>query len=473
MKYKLLIVTVVFLGTFMINAPAQIITTVVGGNGGNYSGDGGPAIYAQLNWPVAVALDSSGDLFIADLNNDVIREVTAGIINTVAGNTLTGYEGDGLTAEIARLNYPVNVKTDKKGNFYIADQFNHVIRKVVDTSNIISTIAGNGFEAGTGLGGYSGDGGQATNAEFYSPAGIALDKTGNLYISDIGNSVVRRVDTSGIITTIAGNGSGSGYSGDGGLATNAKLSQPEGITVDNTGNLFIADQYNNVVRKVSTAGIISTVAGNGYGAGTTTHTGGYNGDGGQATAAELSGPADVAVDASGNLYIADQNNMVIRKVSASGVITTFAGNGTAGYSGDGGNAIYAQLKFPSGVAVDSAGDVFIADFENNAIREVIADSPGSTAAVQKVAVAKNNLQILLNPNNGSFAVIGNIGGSDQTATITVMDLQGQVMYKSNITVQNGNINTKISLGDDLPGGVYVLRVNSGNETNASQFVIEK
>jgi sugar lactone lactonase YvrE len=229
-------------------------------------------------------------------------------------------------------------------------------------------VAGNGTPA------YSGDGGAATSAELWAPSGVALDDRGNLFIADNFNQRIRKVGTNGIITTVAGNGHNSGpgpggYSGDGGVATNAELSHPYGVAVDATGNLFIADYGNNVIRKVGTNGIITTVAGNG--------TPGFSGDGGAATNAEFNGPTDVAVGANGNLFIADANNERVRELGTQGIITTVAGNGYGGggYSGDGGVATNAALNFPSSVALDAAGNLFIADEHNLRIRKVTFSGP--------------------------------------------------------------------------------------------------
>jgi sugar lactone lactonase YvrE len=219
----------------------------------------------------------------------------------------------------------------------------------------ITTIAGTG-----GYGG-SGDGGPATSAQLWDPRGVAVDSDGNIYIADPGNYRIRKVDSSGNITTFAGNGT-PGYSGDGESATSAQLNNPNGIAVDSLGNIYIADQYNYRIRKVDSDGKITTIAGNG--------TPGYSGDGGPATSAQLYNPSGVAVDSDGNIYIADNNNYRVRKVDSSGKITTFAGTGTAGYSGDGGPATLAQLNWPYGVAVDSVGNIYIADRSNNRIRKV-------------------------------------------------------------------------------------------------------
>jgi hypothetical protein len=349
-----------------VNFSTGVITTIAGNGVGGYAGDGGQATSAEIWDPYAIALDGSGDLFIADYGNQRIREVklSSGVITTIAG----GGTGDGQAATAAPLNYPENVAVDSAGNLYIADFDNNRVRKVNHATDLITTVAG------TGTAGYNGDGGQATAAELSAPYAVALDSAGNLYIADSNNERVRKVNLStGVITTIAGNGS-YGYSGDGGQATTAEFEYLRGIALDGSGDLFIADYYNNRIRKVVlSSGIITTVAGTG--------TTGYNGDGIQATAATLYFPEGVAVDSSGNLYIADYDNNRIREVLvSSGLISTVAGNGTAGYSGDNGAATAAEVYYPEGVAVGAGGNLFIADTDNCRIREVYA-SNGTIATV--------------------------------------------------------------------------------------------
>ena len=252
----------------------------------------------------------------------------------------------------AELNNPIHTATDKSGNVYIADGYNGRVRKV-DANGIITTIAGDGIY------GYSGDGGAATDAEIDWPIALAFDDSGNLYIADLLESVIRRVDTKGIITTFAGNGM-TGYMGDGGPATDAEMGWPRGIAFDDTGNVYIADQLSNAIRKITTNGIISTVAGNG--------TPGYSGDGGFTTV-EFDDPDQLAVDDSGNIYVADGYNNVIRKVNTKGIINNFAGNSTPGFSGDGGQATDAELDDPLGVATDNFGNVYIGDLNSQRISE--------------------------------------------------------------------------------------------------------
>ena len=309
-------------------------------------------------------MDASGNLFIADTYNNVIRKVdTNGYITAVAGNYYVdpvlgegGYSGDGDYATKACVNNPSGVR----GCLWepvIADTGNNVIRKV-GTNGIISTLAGNGYGAGTGYGGYSGERDYATNAMLYGPSGVAVDAFGNLFIADTYNNVIRKVDTNGIITTVAGRG-----------LSNVNLFNPSGVAVDTFGNLFIADSGNSVIRKLDRNGIITTVAGNGIMD--------YSGNCGPSTSASLSNPFGIAVDAFGNLFIADTGNNVIRKVDPNGTITTMDLN----YYGEGTNAL---LK-PSGEAVDAFGNLFIADTYNNLIRKVVMVSFNPTLTLCNVA----------------------------------------------------------------------------------------
>jgi uncharacterized protein (TIGR03437 family) len=325
-----------------------VITTVAGNGTYGYGGDNGPAAAAQLADPQGVAVDSAGNLYIADTVNQRIRKVSNGVITTVAGNGTPGYIGDNGPAAAAQLDHPLGVAVDSAGNLYIADEGNQRLRKI--SNGVITTVAGNGTPN------EGGDNGPAIGAELDGPSGVAVDAAGNLYIADALGYRIRKV-SNGIIVTVAGNGTCC-YSGENGPATNAQLDYPEGVALDSAGDLYIADAYNDRILKVS-SGVMTTVAGNG--------TPGFSGDNGPATAAQLDWPTGVAVDAAGNLYIADSDNNRIRKVS-NGVIATVAGNGLPGYGGDGGPAASAQLYGPLGVAVDAAGNLYIADA--NRIREV-------------------------------------------------------------------------------------------------------
>ncbi len=320
------------------------ISTFAGNGTAGYSGDNGPATSGTLS-PAGIAVDSAGNLYIADSNR--IRKVSKGVITTVAGNGTYGFSGDNGPATSAQLFNPQGVAVDSAGNLYIADTFNDRIRKV--SGGVITTVAGNGTS------GVNGENIPATTAQLNWPYGVAVDSAGNLYIANTYNNRVCKV-SGGMITTVAGNGS-HGFGGDNGPAAAAQLSYPDGVAVDAAGNLYITDTDNNRIRKVS-GGVITTVAGNG--------AEGFSGDNGPATSAQLGWPYSVAVDAAGNLYIADTFNNRIRKVS-NGVITTLGGDGTFGFSGDNVAATSAAVS-PSGVAVDSAGRVYVADNVNNRIR---------------------------------------------------------------------------------------------------------
>jgi sugar lactone lactonase YvrE len=346
--------------------PKGIMTVVAGNSRAGYSGDGGPATSAQLYSPSGLALDAAGNLYIADSANNAVRAVSAaGVITTFAGNGVPGFQpfsGDGGPATAAQLYQPEAVAVDAAGNVYIADYGNSRIRKVTK-AGIINTVAGGGNDGFGGSQGCSGDGGPATAALLDSPLGVAVDATGNLYISDC--NVVQKVSTAGVITAIAGGGSNLS---DGIAATAAQLGTG-GLAVDANGNLYIADSGWERIRVVSPAGIINTIAGNG------TH--GFSGDGGSATAAELSAPADVAADAAGNVYIADTGNYRIRKVS-DGIITTIAGNGSMQYIGDNGPALNAQLSGPMVSATDSSGNLYILD--SGRVRKISAGGIIATVA---------------------------------------------------------------------------------------------
>ncbi len=340
--------------------PDGVITSLAGNGLFKYAGDNGPAASAALNVPSAVAVDSAGNLYIADRDNQRVRKVGPdGTIVTLAGNGAAGFSGDGGPAGSASLNTPVGVAADARGNIYVADRNNRRIRKVA-SDGTMTTVAGDGNI------GFSGDGGPATAARMRTPAAVTADAAGSVYIADTDNQRVRKVSPDGIMSTAAGNGV-AGFSGDGGPATSATFRNPSGVAADAGGNLYIGDRGNRRVRKVSSGGTISTVAGNGVS--------GSSGDGGPATSASVGAPEGVAADAGGNLYIADTDNYRIRKVNSVGIITTVAGNGVAGFSGDGALATSASIRTPGGVAVDAGGNLYIADKFSDRIRKVLAAAP--------------------------------------------------------------------------------------------------
>jgi len=371
-------------GSLAVMVPGAIST--VAGQVGEWTlvNDGGPAIQADLYLPSGIAVDGAGNLFIADSHHNRVREVyatgaNAGTITTVAGDGSAGYDPAATVAKATSLNQPGGVAIDGAGNLYIADTNNNVIRKVNLTTGAIATVAG------TGAPGYTGDGSAAASATLNSPEGVTVDAAGNLFIADTNNDAVREVVASGRIATFAGDSTGvPGFSGDGSLATSARLNAPYGVAIDPAGNLYIADSGNNRVRVVNTSGNIGTFAGNG--------TPAYLGDKGPAAQAELYSPLGVACDPAGNVYIADARNYVVRKVNAvSGVITTIAGTNADdtfvdgksdfsygnGQNGDafsgGGIATGAGIYAPYGVAVDQAGNLLVAEYFDHLIRKVTAN----------------------------------------------------------------------------------------------------
>jgi ribosomal protein S11 len=341
-------------------APAATnnIFTVAGTGTAGFSGDGGPAPAAGINMPSGVAATADGGFLIADTFNHRVRRVSpAGTITTVAGTGAAGFSGDGGPAVAAELDSPDGVAATADGGFLIADTFNNRVRRV-SPAGTITTVAG------TGTAGFSGDGGPATAAELSAPVAVAATADGGFLIADANNNRVRRASPAGTITTVAGTGT-AGFSGDGGPATAAEISDPEGVAATADGGFLIADTANNRVRRVSPAGTITTVAGTG--------TAGFSGDGGPAIAAELDSPEGVAATADGGFLIADTGNNRVRRVSPAGTITTVAGSGTAGFSGDGGPATAAELNGPNEVAATAEGGFLIADTANSRVRFVDAD----------------------------------------------------------------------------------------------------
>jgi len=360
------LVAAVSLVATALAAPAQaavpVISLVAGNGTAGYNGDGIPAASAELNLPRALTVDAAGDIFVADTFNHRIRKIDPrGIITTVAGNGTAGSTGDGGPATAAEIQWPHSVAVDRAGDIYLTDSPNHKIRKVDHATGIITTIAG------TGTAGYNGDGIPATSARIDDPKGVMVDDDGQghvtVYIADSLNQRVRKVGADGIIRTVAGTGA-QGYNGDGIPATSASLYRPRGLALDAAGNLYLADDDNHRVRRIDTNGIISTIAGTGVA--------GYNGDGIPATQAELNNPRTLALDPAGYLYIADGSNSRIRRVDlASGIITTVAGTGANGYAGDGGAATAAKLAAARGVGLGPDGTLYIADTFNSRIRQVV------------------------------------------------------------------------------------------------------
>jgi len=425
-----------------------------GTDSGAYSGDGGPAIHAELNGPGGIAFDDSFNLYIADFANDRVRKVnrSSGIITTVAGNGAYylsdsgAYSGDGGQATAASLYFPAGIAVDHSGDIFIADQLNNRVRRVDGSTGIITTVAG------LGVAGYNGDGIRATNAMLYNPINVALDDAGNLYIADFNNSRVRAVNLStGIISTVAGDGVYR-YAGDGGPATAASMPNPAGLAIDAAGNIYVSDWESNTVRKIdATTKIISLFAGD-------THVG-HTGDGGPATAAEITQPLAIALDMNDNLYITDWNpSNKIRLVDhTTGIITTIAGDGIGGYSGDGGPATAAEMSYPDGLAFDGSGNLYISDADNNVIREI--DSVGSNG-IKAVNAVSSQFVIYPNPATNTIAFYSN---SDVADKLTIQNAIGQIIFES--AFRGGELTIDIS---SLVSGIYFasLQTLDGVQTKA-------
>lgn len=399
-----------------LNINAQIITTIAG-SGMGYSGDGGQALNAKFKRPTQINVDAAGNIYIADSHNSRLRKIsTNGIITTIAGTGVYGSSGDGGSAALAKTTFPAGVCVDLTGNIYFTEsggafvsytilpslppQFlnGNRVRKI-DVNGIISTIAGTNTTAG-----YSGDGGLALSAQFFFPNGITTDAVGSVFFVDHGNHCIRKIDTNGIISTVAGIGdttgafyvntnSGfvnvgdtatAGYSGDGGQAIAAKLRYPIDIAIDNAGNLYITDWGNHCIRKVDANGIITTIAGTG--------TSGFSGDNGLAVSAQLNSPLGIDVDNAGNIYFAEYNNHRIRKIDANGIITTIAGTGIAGFSGDGGLPTAAKLYMPYGVKWYN-GKIYFTDLGNSRVRMICPSGALSITASDTTVCAGQTLTL--------------------------------------------------------------------------------
>lgn len=445
MKYLLIAISLL-LSPLIIQA--QIITTFAGnGSSGSNIGDGGPATTAVLGDPTGGAFDKYGNYFIAcAIGGNYIRRITpAGIITTIAGTGSSGFNGDGIPATTAKLGLPTCVIVDTVGNLYIADGQNNRIRKVDIVTGIITTIAGNGTA------GYSGDNGPATNAKLNIPCDICFDKYGNLYIADYSNARVRKVNTSGIINTFAGNGI-PGYSGDGSRADTGRIGGISGVATDHLGNIYLADISLSRVFKVNTSGIITTVAGT-----TTGYL--YNGDNMPATNANID-PTKIKIDNYGNLYIAEHQNYRVRRVAANGYIYTEAGLGSSGFSGDGGSATTAQLSYPSGITLDSCGNLYISEANNNRIRKV------TYAKCHQLDASEMQEQgtapfIYPNPIND----ILHIDGINHLTNYRLISIVGASLQQGSLK-SGSNI---VSMAT-LPPGIYLLELADDNKRTITKIL---
>ncbi len=454
LKNTILLLFLLFSGTLS----GQIITTFAGIDGHRYGGDGGPATDASFDSPCKVAVDGTGNILVADFWNARVRYIDhiTGIITTIAGNGNFVNSGDGGPATDAGISFPTDMATDKWGNLYITcDSITNggthyyvmqgsFVRKV-NTAGIISIIAGNGSAVS------GGDGGPATAAGIGQTYGVATDTAGNIFIT--GESRIRKINTVGVITTLAGNGT-PGYNGDGGPATAALIYGAGDLVPDNKGNLYFTDSWR--IRKIDKAGIIHTIAGS--------DTFGYAGDGGAATAARLGYAYGLAIDKAGDLYFSDIRYPVVRKISHTGIITTIGGNGTAGYSGDGGPPDSAEINSVDGVAVDSSGNIYLADDQNENIRMIC---PTCTGVSVPVAVRqKPELTIRPLPGYGSFSLLLNSEGTEP-AMVVVSNLSGEKILETRCIPGK-----ELQINLPVPPGVYVVTCIEGSDKVSKKIVVK-
>jgi trimeric autotransporter adhesin len=438
-------------------ARSQLITTIAGNGVRGYTGDGAGATNACLNQPFCITIDDSGNIYIVDVGTETIRRV--GIDNTIftfAGvHRECGYSGDDGLATIATICKPHGIVADHLGNIYISENENSIIRKI-SREGIISTIAGIPKKFG-----YNDNDKIAKDALLNHPNDITIDNLDNIYFADGYNNMIRKISKDGIITTIAGIGF-SGYSGDHGIATKAQLNKPFGVAVDDSGNVFISDTHNNVIRKINNLGIITTVAGNGIR--------GYLGDGGSALTAQLHEPYGIALDRFGNLYISDKEDNVIRCVNADGIISTIAGNGHRGYTGDNDLAVNAELNEPYDVALDSNGNLYIADDQNHVVRRVniphyAKKKIAKKEISQKIVQVDNMFTVSADAENDMLTVT--IDSEAYTSFTITNDKDELLIQKSIVATQ-----TKVDISTLLPARYYI-NLKKDDEVKTVMFVKDK
>ncbi len=410
-----------------------VINTVAGTGTYGTTGDGGSARSANIAAPQGVAVNRSGDMYI--VYGSTLRKVsgTTGVISSIS-----------ISSTVISA---ANVWVDESDNVYITDRFHDQVFKVAGSS--ISVHCGNGHQGRTG------DGGDCHDGTFMIPAASCVDGMGNTYIADYGSNEIRKVNTSGILSRVAGTGT-SGFSGDGGSAVLAKISAPSGVACDHDGNVYFTDKGNHRIRKIDIAtGNISTICGTG--------TAGFSGDGSAAVSAQIKSPTGISIDLAGNIFFCDNGNNRIRKINVDGIITTIAGTGIAGYSGDGGSPLAAKISNPTGVWVDESASVYIADASNNRIRKISFSPTGPKASLGENET--NRLTVSPNPSSGLVTLTVSEDMLNQPVQVVALD--GRVVYSSTIV----SLNQEISL--DQPAGIYMIEVLGTSGKTTQKLVLNK
>ncbi len=399
---------------FFLGANAQTVSTLAGSGTNGFAN--GTGTTAQFSYPYGVALDAAGNIYVADRSNNRIRKITTnGVVTTLAGSGIAGFANGTGTA--AQFNLPIGVATDALGNVYVTDMANNRIRKITATG-VVTTLAGSsiaGSADGTGA-----------SAQFANPGGIAVDVAGTVYVADSSTNRIRKITAAGVVSTLAG--STPGYAD--GTGTSAQFLYPCGVALDAVGNIFIEDSGNNRIRKITAAGVVSTLAGS---------TSGYSD--GTGTAAQFYVPCGVAADAAGNVYVAENGNNRVRKITAAGVVTTLAGSGAQGFTDGEGTA--AQFYWPYGVTIDAVGNIFIGDSGNHRIRKI-------SGVLGTASYSHNQISVYPIPTTS----IINIDLEDITVTKTIIfDLNGRVVQSENIVDNRSNLNI-----NHLANGIYLMQI---------------
>lgn len=409
---------------FFVNAKAQYVSTFAGSTQGFVNGT---ATTAKFNWPMGIAIDTEGTIFVVDSANYVIRKITsAGVVSTFAGSGIGGF-ADGI-ASVAQFNGIDGLAVDTAGNVYVADTNNHRIRKI-SAAGVVSTLAGStqGYANGTG-----------TAARFNNPSGVAVDAAGNVFVTDTFNYRIRKITPAGVVSTLAGSGIAGFANGSG---TAAQFNKTYGIAVNDTGSIFVADALNHRVRKITASGVVTTFAGSVYGY--------ANGNG---TAAKFSYPYGITVDATDNVYVTDAEDNRIRKITIAGMVSTLAGSGIGGFAD--GIGTTAQFINPCGVTVDAVGSVFISDATNHRIRKI-------TNSLSTADYHQN--QVLIYPNPVSSIINVDLGDSIASKVI-LFDMNGRVMQTENIVNSSG---IEIS---NLANGMYLMQITTDKGVVSKKIV---